>query len=49
MTEPDQDYDDYDKYDWDLNDDRQRCKHGTFIGSWAGPDLMCHACEMGYD
>ena len=37
--------------DWggDLNDPSQRCKHGTFIGSWAGPDYLCHYCELGYD
>lgn len=23
------------------------CKHGTFIGHWAGPDYMCFYCEMG--
>lgn len=45
----DDDYTDDDRYDWDRNDPRQRCKHGTFIGSWAGPDLMCFDCEMGDD
>lgn len=23
------------------------CKHGTFVGNWAGPDYMCGPCEMG--
>ena len=36
-------------YDGDLNDSSQRCKHGTFIGSWWGPDYLCGACEMGED
>jgi len=36
-------------YDADHNDPRQFCRHGTFIGSWWGPDYMCHACEMGYE
>lgn len=36
-------------YDADITDERQRCKHGTFIGSWWGPDHLCHYCEMGYD
>jgi len=34
-------------YDEDLDDPRQRCMHGTFIGSWWGPDYLCGACEMG--
>lgn len=34
-------------YDEDLNDDRQRCIHGTFVGSWWGPDYLCGKCEMG--
>ena len=37
-----------DEFDWDQNNPAQRCKHGTFIGSWAGPDIMCHRCEEGY-
>ena len=44
------DYEDYteeDRWDWDRSDMAQRCKHGTFTGSWWGPDLMCGACEMG--
>lgn len=36
-------------YDEDLNDSNQRCKHGTFIGSWWGPDYLCGLCEMGAD
>ena len=43
----DEDYTEDDRWDWDRNDPRQHCKHGTFIGSWWGPDLMCGACEMG--
>ena len=34
-------------YDEDYQDPRQRCKHGTFIGSWWGPDYLCMDCEMG--
>lgn len=34
-------------YDEDLNDARQRCEHGTFIGSWWGPDYLCGYCEDG--
>ena len=42
--------DDYqigDEYDWDRNDRSQYCEHGTFIGSWWGPDILCGKCEMG--
>ena len=35
-------------YDADHDDPRQYCEHGTFIGSWWGPDYLCHWCEMGY-
>lgn len=35
------------EWDWDRNDARQYCRHGTFIGSWWGPDLLCWRCEMG--
>jgi hypothetical protein len=34
-------------YDADFSDPRQYCKHGTFIGSWWGPDYLCGYCEMG--
>jgi hypothetical protein len=34
-------------YDEDYNDPAQRCKHGTFIGSWWGPDYLCMDCELG--
>lgn len=34
-------------YDADHEDPRQYCPHGTWIGSWWGPDYLCHACEMG--
>ena len=34
-------------FDGDLSDPSQRCEHGTFIGSWWGPDYMCGACEDG--
>lgn len=34
-------------YDEDYNDPRQRCPHGTFIGSWWGPDYLCGYCEDG--
>ena len=35
------------EFDWDQSDDSQYCVHGTFIGSWWGPDILCGACEMG--
>lgn len=34
-------------YDEDHSDPRQFCQHGTFIGSWWGPDYMCGLCEDG--
>jgi hypothetical protein len=34
-------------YDADHNDDSQYCIHGTFIGSWWGPDYLCGWCEDG--
>jgi hypothetical protein len=34
-------------YDADHQDDSQYCKHGTFIGSWWGPDYLCGWCEDG--
>lgn len=36
-----------DDYGGDLQDPSQRCRHGTFIGSWSGPDYMCGWCESG--
>lgn len=36
-------------FDADVTDPSQYCRHGTFIGSWWGPDYMCHMCEMGYE
>lgn len=36
--------------DDDYDDERspsEYCKHGTFIGNWAGPDYMCGPCEDG--
>lgn len=42
--------DDYrygDEWDWDRSDEGQYCAHGTFIGSWWGPDLLCQWCELG--
>lgn len=27
--------------------DDLHCRHGTFVGNWAGPDYMCGYCEMG--
>lgn len=45
----DEDYQYGDEWDWDKEDPRQYCKHGTFIGSWWGPDLMCFRCEIGDD
>lgn len=40
------DYEEGDRWDWDRNNNSQYCKHGTFIGSWWGPDIMCFECEM---
>jgi len=34
-------------HDEDMSDQRQFCIHGTFIGSWWGPDYMCGYCEDG--
>jgi hypothetical protein len=36
-----------DEYGGDLQDPKQRCRHGTFIGSWSGPDYLCGWCESG--
>lgn len=47
MTDIDNDYQYGDEWDWDRNDRSQYCEHGTFIGSWWGPDLLCGKCEMG--
>jgi len=46
---PTSDLDDELGYDANHNDPSQYCRHGSFIGSWAGPDYLCQACEMGYD
>lgn len=43
------DYTEEDRWDWDYNDIRQRCRHGAFIGSSWGPDIICGKCEMGED
>jgi hypothetical protein len=42
-------YDDMLGYDADHGDPSQYCKHGTWVGSWAGPDYMCSRCELGDD
>ena len=34
-------------YDADIDDPGQYCSHGTFIGSWWGPDYLCYYCETG--
>ena len=34
-------------YDGDTSDASQYCVHGTFIGSWWGPDYLCGWCEDG--
>jgi hypothetical protein len=34
-------------YDADHDDPSQYCIHGTWIGSWWGPDYLCGYCEMG--
>lgn len=26
----------------------ERCEHGTYVGSWWGPDYICGGCEEGY-
>lgn len=36
-------------YDADVGDPSQYCKHGTFVGSWWGPDYICGKCEDGVD
>ena len=41
------DYEIGDEYDWDISDRSQYCKHGKFIGSWWGPDILCGYCEAG--
>ena len=41
------DYTEADRWDWDQEDSSQCCQHGTFIGSWWGPDILCWACEDG--
>lgn len=41
------DYEIGDEYDWDRSDKSQYCKHGKFIGSWWGPDILCGYCEAG--
>jgi hypothetical protein len=43
----DDDYQIGDEYDWDRSDRSQYCKHGKFIGSWWGPDILCGYCEAG--
>lgn len=40
-------YNETDGYDADHGDESQFCIHGTFIGSWWGPDYMCGYCENG--
>lgn len=47
MTMLDDDYTEADRWDWDQSDDSQYCQHGTFIGSWWGPDILCGWCEDG--
>lgn len=37
----------FDDFDWDQSDENQYCKHGKFIGSWWGPDILCGYCEVG--
>lgn len=43
------DYEHGDEWDWDKEDPRQHCRHGKFIGSWWGPDVLCMDCEIGED
>jgi hypothetical protein len=47
MTDTPQTLDDELGFDADHNDPRQYCQHGTWIGSWWGPDYLCGACESG--
>lgn len=47
MTMIDVDYTEVERWDGDPSDDRQYCIHGTFIGSWWGPDYLCGYCESG--
>ena len=46
-TFPTSETDDILGYDANHNDDSQYCQHGTFIGSWWGPDYLCGWCEDG--
>lgn len=39
------DYTEDDRWDWDRDDPTQYCRHGSFIGSSWGPDILCGACE----
>lgn len=34
-------------YDADHDDPSQYCIHGTWVGSWWGPDYLCSWCEAG--
>lgn len=36
-------------YDENYGDPRQYCRHGSFIGSWWGPDYLCGQCESSED
>ena len=47
--DPQETLDDQLGFDADHSDPRQFCRHGTFIGSWWGPDYLCGACEGGED
>lgn len=39
------DYTEDDRWDWDRGDPTQYCRHGSFIGSFWGPDILCGMCE----
>lgn len=41
------DLDEHLGYDADHDDPSQYCEHGSFIGSWWGPDYLCQWCEDG--
>lgn len=43
------DYEYGDEWDWDREDPNQYCRHGSFIGSWWGPDILCMNCEIDED
>lgn len=49
LYDQDADYTNDGRWNWGPNNPEQHCKHSTFIGSWWGPDILCHWCESGED